>query len=160
MVILVLMLGTANKLKTARQIALTGAVSGSTNFDGSGNVSITTKQANIAVLTGTIDIKWNKGYEQVLFGQKTLSYPSGFNVNNTAVISIGTENSTHTNQMGFGSITNEAVSINAGTIETAVTLQANQMILFARSDALDIGGTTTSNRTETYNYKIVLMKIS
>lgn len=42
MVILVLMLGTANKLKTARQIALTGAVSGSTNFDGSGNVNINT----------------------------------------------------------------------------------------------------------------------
>ena len=35
LVILVLMLGTANKLKTARQIALTGAVSGSANFDGS-----------------------------------------------------------------------------------------------------------------------------
>ena len=36
------MLGTANKLKTARQIALTGAVSGSANFDGSGNVNINT----------------------------------------------------------------------------------------------------------------------
>ena len=33
---------TANKLKTARNIALSGAVSGSADFDGSGNVEITT----------------------------------------------------------------------------------------------------------------------
>ena len=146
-------------MKTARQIALTGAVSGSTNFDGSGNVSIITKQENIAVIMGNIDISWNNNSEQVLNGQKTINYPSGFNVDNTVVVSIGTEHSTHANQMGFGSITNEAVSINAGTIETALTLQEDKMILFARSDALDVGGTTTSNRTETYKYKIVLMKI-
>ena len=34
---------TATKLKTARSIGITGAVSGSANFDGSGNISIDTK---------------------------------------------------------------------------------------------------------------------
>lgn len=42
--ILVLMLGSATKLKTARNIALTGAVTGNANFDGTGNISINTTQ--------------------------------------------------------------------------------------------------------------------
>ena len=37
---------TATKLQTARTIALTGDVTGSVNFDGSGNVSITTTVAD------------------------------------------------------------------------------------------------------------------
>ena len=41
----------SSKLATARQIALTGAVTGDVNFDGSGNVSITTTFGNIAAST-------------------------------------------------------------------------------------------------------------
>lgn len=43
---------TALKLATARNIALTGAVSGSVAFDGSANVSITTTLASSIALTG------------------------------------------------------------------------------------------------------------
>lgn len=44
----------ANKLATPRNIALTGAVSGSANFDGSGNISIaTTDNLTIGLVTST-----------------------------------------------------------------------------------------------------------
>ncbi len=38
---------TSTKLETARNIAITGAVSGSANFDGSGNITITTTANNV-----------------------------------------------------------------------------------------------------------------
>ncbi|OOS24644.1 pyocin knob domain-containing protein [Moraxella pluranimalium] len=49
----------ATRLQTARTISLTGAVTGSVSFDGSGNVSIGTTlpsiASNVVVMTGTID---------------------------------------------------------------------------------------------------------
>ena len=51
--------GTATKLKTARTITLSGAVTGSTTFDGSANKTITTTLSNIdasKITSGTIDI--------------------------------------------------------------------------------------------------------
>ena len=42
----------ASKLATARNIALSGVVSGAVNFDGSGNVTITTTTTQLAKLTG------------------------------------------------------------------------------------------------------------
>ena len=51
--------GTATKLQTARTIALSGAVTGSTTFDGSANKTITTTLSNIdasKITSGTIDI--------------------------------------------------------------------------------------------------------
>ena len=50
--------GTATKLATARNIAIAGAVSGSANFDGSANISISTTLANIdasKITTGTLN---------------------------------------------------------------------------------------------------------
>lgn len=44
----------ASKLATARNIALNGVVVGAVNFDGSGNVSITTTTTQLAKLTGAI----------------------------------------------------------------------------------------------------------
>lgn len=54
----------ATKLSTARSIALTGDVTGTVNFDGSANVSITTAYKNSGVTTGTyksvtVDAKGN-----------------------------------------------------------------------------------------------------
>ena len=81
------MLGSATKLQTARNIALAGDVTGSTNFDGSGNVTITTDLANIAALAGTINLTASPEsgvrYSQTDF---SISYPEGFNKNNTIVI--------------------------------------------------------------------------
>ncbi len=51
--------GTATKLQTARTIALSGAVTGSTTFDGSGNKTISTTLAGFdasKITSGTIDI--------------------------------------------------------------------------------------------------------
>ena len=45
--------GTATKLQTARNIALTGDVTGNANFDGSGNISITAAIAANSVALGT-----------------------------------------------------------------------------------------------------------
>lgn len=56
--ILQAMLGTANKLKTARNIKLQGAVSGNADFDGSKNVTIDTTQE---VLKDTLSISEDKG---------------------------------------------------------------------------------------------------
>ena len=47
----------ASKLKTARNIAITGAVSGSGNFDGSGNLSIST------ILNNFGSLKAENGYK-------------------------------------------------------------------------------------------------
>ena len=49
--------GTATKLATARNIALTGAVTGSASFDGSANASINTTMSAVdasAITSGTI----------------------------------------------------------------------------------------------------------
>lgn len=66
---------TATKLATARNIALAGAVKGNVNFDGSGNVTITTTQNNIFVLTGTVSLSNGSG-------STAINYPSGLNKDN------------------------------------------------------------------------------
>lgn len=52
---------TATKLQTARQIALTGAVTGNVNFDGSGNVSM----ATTLNLTDFANLKSENGYQKL-----------------------------------------------------------------------------------------------
>lgn len=81
------MLGTATKLKTARNISLTGDVKGSASFDGSNNVTINADIANVVALTGTVNLTASPEsgvkYSQTNF---SISYPEGFNKNNTIVI--------------------------------------------------------------------------
>jgi hypothetical protein len=53
---------TANKLKTARNIALSGAVSGSADFDGSGNITINTQlKENTAVARAYVNFSVSGG---------------------------------------------------------------------------------------------------
>lgn len=81
------MLGTATKLKTPRNISLTGDITGSASFDGSNNVVINADLANIVALAGTINLTASPEsgvrYSQTNF---SISYPEGFNKNNTIVI--------------------------------------------------------------------------
>ena len=72
---------TATKLQTARSIAIGGAVKGSANFDGSGNVTINTSQNNIFVLSATGTLNNGYGYFEV-------PYPNGLNEDNCTVISL------------------------------------------------------------------------
>ena len=160
LVILALMLGTADKLKNARQIALTGAVSGSVNFDGSGNVSITTKQANIAFLTGELNAAANDSTgldnNTSKLTNKAISYPTGFNKDNSVVISCGAVNKIYEGAKGyaFGDTSSSNLfsqSQLSGAVTRSVDLQPNQILL-------TLGNYSTT--AVTYKYKIVLMKIA
>ena len=53
------MLGSANKLKTPRTISLSGDVTGSTSFDGSGNVTIPTSVKNPTTQTAVVNTTKN-----------------------------------------------------------------------------------------------------
>ncbi|UXZ04861.1 pyocin knob domain-containing protein [Moraxella nasicaprae] len=80
---------TATKLATARNIALTGAVTGNVNFDGSGNVSLATTvqsvSGKVVVMTGTIE---HGG---------TIPLPAGFNENQCKwMVSMNDDNPTRT----------------------------------------------------------------
>ena len=149
MVILVLMLGTANKLKSARQIALTGAVSGSTNFDGSGNVTITTKQANIAVITGSTTTTSDS-----LTATTKVNYPNGYNVNNCVVISImGGRTVGGIDYPWTTSLGKDSSSYLLGCAELGVSLD---------SDGITVRRSKISNSepVSTKKFKLVLMKVS
>lgn len=140
------MLGTANKLKTARQIALTGAVSGSANFDGSGNVSITTKQANISVLTGNFSLNSSTGYTA------DINYPDGYNKNNCVVIAFGlvTQNDSNAKGYNFGGTYADSGDLLNNALSRDVSLRNSQIRIRVKSPG------SSGN----YTYKIVLMKVS
>lgn len=131
------MLGTATKLKTPRNISLTGDVTGSASFDGSNNVVIKADLANIAILTGTINVTNGKGEADV-------SYPGGFNNSNSVVLSAAVSHGVSTSEVYiFGSNYDRSVG---------VTLYTNQIRIITNS--LDGVGPTGKIK-----YKIVLMKI-
>lgn len=130
---------TATKLKTARKITLTGAVSGNVNFDGSGNVSISTTQANITVLTGKITLESSGGSANV-------NYPTGFTKDNCIVVACGiTYNSA--GYRAFGTV-QASVSTGARLNSSSITVCCYPV------------QASTGSPTGTFNYKLVLMKIS
>lgn len=91
MVLVILVHGnslTTDKLKTARTIEITGAISGKTSFDGSKDIEIQVKQSNIIVITGTISLSEGKG-------STTVSYPTGYTKDNSVIISATVEITTN-----------------------------------------------------------------
>lgn len=149
MVILALILGSADKIKTPRNIKLQGAVSGNANFDGSKDVTINVTQANITVLTGVLES-----------GQATITpFPTGFTPNNSIIISIMTQNPDNTN-WAIGS-TFDSASYVSGSLPIRAYMQTNGIVIQAKNINLTNGqdayvGTVPKN----FNYKIVLMKVS
>ena len=141
---------TATRLQTARNITLSGDVTGSTSFNGSANVTITTNLANVTVLTGTMPN-----------GSVTISYPSGYNKNNCVVISTMLERVGIASTRGYASgstfFTDDAAS---GFLTARVELQTSNIILKGRSLYLASDNTYTDMGVD-YNvyYKIMLMKI-
>lgn len=95
---------TATKLQTARTISLTGSVTGSGTFDGSGNLSITTSTNHThsqylplagGTMTGTINFTTNK--LACMFGGSTSAYYSGVmhqNFGNEAIVFAATNSVT------------------------------------------------------------------
>lgn len=147
LVLVVVMLGTASKLATARKINVNGAVSGSANFDGSGNVTITTTQANIAVLTGTIKEDIN------------INYPSGYNKNNCIVISAMMKKTETDARYGYGSVFNSAIFLTGG-VPIMVSLGDNNILISAKQILLSSEMTLYKSLEAEMNYKVVLMKVS
>lgn len=90
LVVVLVMLGTASKLQNPRNIQIQGAVSGNANFDGDKDITINTKQSNIAILTGNITTP--AAGNNALNATAKLAYPSGFNKNNCVIISLMSRN--------------------------------------------------------------------
>ncbi len=99
-----------------------------------------------------------QGQEQISSGQVAINFPSGFNKDNTIIASIGTK-SIKNNFWGYGSITEYVGAYNSALIEKGITFRANDMLLHLQCDGLNTGGNATTTRTDTYEYKIVLMRL-
>lgn len=138
---------TATKLATARKITVNGAVSGSANFDGSGNVIITTTQANIAVLTGNIQ------------DDITINYPTGFNKNNCIVISAMMKMNNTNARYGYGSVFNSAI-YSSGGVPIVVSLGDSNIQLSAKKILLSSEAVQYASLEAEMNYKLVLMKVA
>lgn len=137
-------------MASARNIALTGAITGNANFDGSGNVSITTKQGNIAVITGNITTP--AANSETTTGTVRINYPSGYNRTNCVVVSI------MGGKQGNSDILTTPMPVGAGgglmgASGIAVTLDTNNILV--RKEKIDV-----IEPTKTTAFKIVLMKIA
>lgn len=140
------MLGSANKLKTARKISMSGAVSGSGSFDGSGNVNIVTTQANIAKITGST--LFSNLFKYANF---SVDYPNGFNEDNCVPIAFGYTRPYNLHDKpsyAFGGYINNNMMVALNT--------ATKKLEVAIYDPSELEG----EEDVTINYVIVLMKIS
>lgn len=141
---------TASKLATVRNIALSGAVKGNVNFDGSENVTINTLQNNIFVLDGIISAN---------SGSETINYPSNLNKNNCIVLA-SMFNTGSTGAWGIGTVFNSSSYI-LGGVPNAVILKDNAIEIKIQNINLSNGDAPyVAEPTAPFNYKIVLMKIS
>ena len=140
---------TAGRLQTARNITLSGDVTGSASFNGSSNVNINTDLANIAVLTGTMSN-----------GSATISYPNGYNKDNCVVISTMLKRVGVASTRGYSSGTTFLPADGtSGSISSKTELQTSSIILSGRHLYLSDSGVTVMKVNYDIYYKIVLMKI-
>lgn len=143
---------TATKLQTARNIKLQGAVSGNANFDGSSNITITTTQANIAILTGTVN-----------GDNLELDYPAGFTKDNCICISAMLQNPNNVSGtwgLCTGGIFNSSSYV-TGSMPSKILLSTKINIQLRIVNIIDGEGQTVyaNSTTANFNYKIVLMKV-
>lgn len=149
------MLGTATKLKTARNIKLQGAVSGNANFDGSANITINTTQTNIAVLDGSISLTANTtdnaSNNKMQQTQWSIDYPAGFTKDNSILLCFGGRFYT-TKGYAFGDVSGSGfptVAMTNGEIPKGVTLD----------NKINCEAYNFMTSARTFYYKIVLMKV-
>lgn len=143
-------------MSTKRRINLQGDIIGNADFDGSESVTINTNLANIATLTGSIELTANsqeniqKTPLQATMSSKTLSFPAGFNKDNTIVLFVGFRK---TSDKGFNYGWNNYVSSSdfvRGTMPYDITVGPNGIIMRL--------GNFSSSSTN-FEYKLILMKI-
>ncbi len=147
---------TADRLKTARKIKLTGAVSGEASFDGSKDVTITTTQANIAILEGKL--AQDNDSDEV-----NVPYPEKFNKQNCVVISYACTGGTTSQLFTVGSLYDSRSYIRGG-LPMAVTLRDNDIAICAKRITMIDGqspsvGYLSSGSMVSFKYRVILMKI-
>lgn len=132
------------------RVILNGAVSGSADFASNGAVTVTTKQANIAVLTGTIQMPEKDS--STLGGSSNINYPAGFTSSNCCIISLMGHNTLHPNEWSTIRAP-DSVSIVLGNGNLSASLEGDKIVV--RAEKLD-----TSETRRDITFKLVLMKIA
>ena len=131
------------------RVILSGAVSGSADFASNGAVSVTTKQANIAVLTGTIQMPEKDS--STLGGSTNVNYPAGFTSSNCCIMSLMSYNTLHPNE--WSTIrTPDSVAAVLGNGNLSASLESDRVVV--RAEKMDTGETRRD-----ITFKLVLMKI-
>jgi len=132
---------TAATLATARNIALTGAVTGNVNFDGSGNVSITTTATSDPTLTLSGDVSGSATFTNL--GNATL----------TATVADDSHNHVISNVDGLQTALDGKLST-TGTAANSQLLDSLDSSQFLRSDTSDtftsISGTSITATGDIY----------
>lgn len=146
---------TADRLKNARKIKLTGAVSGEATFDGSKDVTINVIQDNIAIIQGSMLLP--AGPDNVQFVSKTehIDFPEGFNKDNCFAISIGTKLVEGGTGYGYGiPDTWDVFAISTNLLPFSVLLGDGT----SNGDKIEIVGQNFYMDEVNMRYQIVLMK--
>lgn len=135
---------------------------GSGSFDGSNNITITTTQDNIAILTGSVNLKANtsenaaNGY--CTFTEVVINYPPGFSSQNSIVISCSRP-MTYCEGYGWHNYP-DSQDLYEGTLPITVALYKNDNgITSTYRNKIRIGMGNLSTQKQTGTYKIILMKI-
>lgn len=144
---------TASKLQTARTMTLSGVVNGSVSFDGTKNVTITTTQNLYTVVSGIMTL--NKGSSQT---STSISYPTGFNVNNTIIAGLQIRYDTKTT-WASGSLFDSAGLIQ-GSNPAKVALLSDRIDIAMKQIILNDNAVVIYESTETIKiyYKLTLLK--
>ena len=144
---------TASKLQKARTMTLSGVVNGSVSFDGTKNVTITTTQNLYTVVSGIMTL--NKGSSQT---STSISYPTGFNVNNTIIAGLQIRYGTKTT-WASGSLFDSAGLIQ-GSNPAKVALLSDRIDIAMKQIILNDNAVVIYESTETIKiyYKLTLLK--
>lgn len=152
-VIVQAILGTTTKLKTARNIKLQGAVSGSANFDGSANITITTTQSNIKIVSGSATLTANTNEyatdNRCTMTNISIDYPDGFSSSNCRVLSTAIKMGAQPYYTYGWTNYLSSVEMLKGVLPNNVALQESKIML-------SIGNLSTN--TTNIQYEIILLK--
>ena len=142
---------TATKLATAKKIEISGAVKGSSEFDGGNNINIITEQNNIAVIEAIITTPAQG--EESTKGSITFNYPTGFNKNNCVIISLMSQN-TGNDEQSYN--TSSSIGLSTEEVRGCYGLQGS-----LRSDGILISLYKVNKNAQQKNIhvRIVLMKL-
>lgn len=148
---------TATKIQQAKKISLTGAVTGSTSFDGSSDVTINTILNNIAVITGSMEIDGKTSGTDFNIKSTQIDFPSGFTRDNCVVVAFGSKSAT---TLGYS-----YENLNSDDSKNFVMLYSagpKAIVLGganAASNKIIVYGSNYYETKITFYYKIVLLKI-